>query len=735
MKKKLGILKRISSLLMTLVIVVSMITAMPLNTGAAQITKTEKSYDIAVVFDNSGSMYLDGSKAWCRAKYAMEIFASMMSYENGDKLTIFPMWGVTTDENSKGSGSYSAIKIGSKKDIDKISNLYTVEPLGTPFAPINEAHSYLKKSKADEKWLIVLTDGQFTEIERGGEYTEFDLQEELPKKASDKIKVQYLGFADAAPLQSDEANNFFAKKSSDSSLKDDLIGICNSIFQRSILPSDRLSGSELELDLSMRNLIVFVQGEDGKIISLTDENGKKIKPTLDSGQRKYSKISAGNIATPIQYDTTLAGQVVTFSNCPKGKYTLNYSSDTTPQIFYEPDVDMDVSIVNKDGKRVKKAEDFVADEYTISSKIIDRNTGEDVTNHELLGNNVKLNTYVKTSKDSSYKEYENGANINFEPDEDTKVYIEGKYLGKYKITSREDPNWKWLNLGIKIKLPKLTLELDAEQTWYTVKDHKEWKPIKAIVKNKGKPLTDDELKNTKLNIEVNDELKYRVEPILGESAFNIYVSQDESGKCIEPKTGKYKMYVTAIYENELGKSDPSNEEKVSFEIQTYPLIVRILLISGIILIILAILIAITIILHKIKVLPNDVISDNSVYKKAGKSAGVALARLNINSKGLFKQKGTISINTNKGNMGVSLSVESSHPLFRWPFQYQRPSKRKYKIVGISAAGMESVSIDGSKYTQSTFGDVSELGYDSSTIEYEKRVGGIKHSVRTDLVNK
>ena len=44
---------------------------------------------IAIVFDNSGSMYDSGDQAWCRATYAMEVFASMLNA--GDTLLIYPM--------------------------------------------------------------------------------------------------------------------------------------------------------------------------------------------------------------------------------------------------------------------------------------------------------------------------------------------------------------------------------------------------------------------------------------------------------------------------------------------------------------------------------------------------------------------------------------------------------------------------------------------------------------------
>ena len=162
---------------------------------AATVSKVSKTYEIAVVFDNSGSMYNDQS--WCRAKYAMEIFASMLDYGNGDVLKIFPMWEVTTDGTMPASGgSYSAIEIRNSADINKISNMYTVRPSNTPFAPVSEAFQVLQTSAAQEKWLIVLTDGKFNEEARG-QSAAIDLQSRLSQLASSAVKVQYLGIGSA----------------------------------------------------------------------------------------------------------------------------------------------------------------------------------------------------------------------------------------------------------------------------------------------------------------------------------------------------------------------------------------------------------------------------------------------------------------------------------------------------------------------------------------------------------
>ena len=737
--KKTKILTRISAWLLVMVMLMSTMLICPLTASAATVTKTEKSYDIAVVYDNSGSMYIDGGgMGWCRAKYAMEIFASMLNYDK-DKLSIFPMWEVTWDGSMPTTGgSFAPISIKNESEIDKISNLYTVNPGGTPFAPIDEAHSYLKKSSADEKWLIVLTDGAFNQDKREGGQQTFDvdfLEKKLSALASDDIKVQYLGFGKAAELNSSK-KNFYAKKSSDTSLKDDLIKICNDIFQRSEL-KDRLSGTSLNLDLSMKNLIVFAQGESAKITSLKDSSGKEIPITLNSGQRKYSEIKAkGYENAPV--DSTLAGQVVTFDACPKGQYTLSYSGadEDAIQIFYEPDVDIEVSLINSDNVDVSGSSELAAGEYTLISRIVDSHTGEDVTSHQLMGNNVTLKTFVKTSKDADYDEYANGSEITFEPDDETDIYIEGEYLGKYKIVSSDSPTLAWLK-GIKFEEPKPAFKLtfEAEQTWYTIKDHAEWKPVKVSLSIDGQSLTDEQMAKTKLNVTTDDGLLLRTELIPGESAYNIFISEDAQGKYIEPATGKYKLTASATYVDEDGKTQDSEKAEQKIEIQLYTKLVRTLFVLGIILIILIILAIITFILHKIKVFPNNIDTDNAVYRKGGQNAGTAASSLTVTMNTPFKKKGSINVRASRGTMGISLAVEAVHPLFRFPFKYQKPARRSYRITGVSASNMDYVSINGTKYTKQDYSEVNELAYDQTTVQFEKRVSGEKYFVKTDLVNK
>lgn len=555
---------------------------------AAVVTKTKKNYEIAVVFDNSGSMYYN--QAWCRAKYAMEIFASMLRYDDGDVLKIFPMWEVTTDGSKpEAGGSYAGIEIKSRADIDKISNLYTVHPSDTPFAPVTEAYAALQASKAKEKWLIVLTDGVFNQEERGTKAA-IDLGNRLKGLASSNIKVQYLGIGSATPLPSDEAHYFYSNNSTDVSLKEDLVRICNTIFQRSVLPEKYISGSTVTLDMSMKSLIVFAQGPDAMVTSLTADDGREIPVTLDSGQRKYSTISAGGaLFANAPVDTTLAGQVVTFGACPRGTYTLNYSGAERLQIFYEPDVDISISLTNSDGSTVDySGGTVIADSYTVNYGIVDAVTGEDVTQSELMGGDVSLKAKLKTSSGSE-TDLANGGAIELSPDEETEVYVEGTYLKDYKISSNDSNTIP----KFKVVMPSehqldMTLSAGQEKSWFNTREHEKWKPFRIDLLLDSAPLSDEQLAATELGLEFSKDIPYTVNMLPGESAYEVYIGRDEAGNYVAPENGKYRIKANALMNDKYGRPMTA-ADKDSFEVRPYSAIwpwLRFLIILAIIILIL-----------------------------------------------------------------------------------------------------------------------------------------------------
>lgn len=209
---------------------------------------------IYVVFDNSGSMYGDGNKAWSQATYAMEVFAAMMNYESGDVMKVFPMHDITTDGNT-GSATKSSMEIRGKDDIAQIHNMYTPKPGGTPYTQVNNAAGELTKllnaGSVDEGWLVVLTDGDFdNDIPASG------LKADLEGKAAanENLYVQYLAIGmDVKNIPEGNADKgLYAQKAGNTSeVVNELAEISNRIFKRNEYAGYSSEDSGLEFDIPL----------------------------------------------------------------------------------------------------------------------------------------------------------------------------------------------------------------------------------------------------------------------------------------------------------------------------------------------------------------------------------------------------------------------------------------------------------------------------------------------------
>lgn len=566
-------LRRTCVFLCGLLMLLSTICFIPSPMKAKQYSN-EKVYDIAVVFDNSGSMYRN-TQRWCRAKYAMEIFASMLNYDRGDRLYIFPMWKVTTDGTSKSGGSYQPIEISNKNDIDKISNLYTPKPGNTPFTPADEAVEFLtKNNRGSEEWIVVLSDGEFNlEVRKedaDDTFSEEKLKNKLLDCTKDDIHVQYLGFGEATKLESIPSKNFYALHSKEDSLKEDLVSVCNQIFERDELKG-KLKGKKLTLDLSMKNLIVFAQGNGAKITGLKDENNESINIIMDSGQRKYSKISAGEEYTAVaRVDDTLYGQVVTFDSCKKGTYTLEYENADKIQIFYNPDVDLKYSLKNGDGKDVDFSKGEISSgQYEFNCDIVDAKTNEIVTDNELLGDNVDIKATM-TYANGEQISINNGDMIEFRPDDKANFHMIATYLDDYRIEKNENGNGK----GLKIKDTwesrfKITAEPLQKNGYYWTVRKNDWEPIKVSMTLNGKPLSEEEMKNTKLDFSFSKDIPYYAQRVKGESAYYVYIGKDKDQNNVDVDCGNYEFKATASVVNENDET-LSKSAKCEFEVKWYP---------------------------------------------------------------------------------------------------------------------------------------------------------------------
>ncbi len=527
------------------------------------ISKEVTSHDIAIVFDNSGSMY-DNTDRWSQALYAIGVFASMLDYESGDKLGIYPMGEISIGKNGKSISDRLEITENNIGDISKIYCKHTSE---TILKPAYRAMEYLKKSKIKEKWLIVLTDGEFyfdkNTNEKKSKKDANWLNKKMISLTDNDIKVQYLGFAEASVLKSNASNNFYASNvNSADALTSELVNVCNKIFQRHKV--ENVSNGAFNIDVSMNSIIAFVQGKGAGIASLNNSDGKAIDSTLST------KINAGTEGTGSNYSAKIAdvsGQVVTFSACESGKYKLNYTGSDI-LIFYEPNVKIQTYITNKNGDKVDTSKSIIPGEYKINYGLVDGVNGKDVSNSKLLSP-VKLSAEV--TNNGNNKTVSSGETIKLEPDSETHVNVSGTFLGEYEINNDGDENTGTIN----VELPKeksLDVSMSTEQfdNWYKLSDKDNWKPIRIDIKYNGNKLSDEQMKALKLSLtpKFSEELSYTYELIKGESAFQVRLGVDKNNNFVEPECGKYNLEASAIYIDEFNREIP-NSDSIQFDIEWY----------------------------------------------------------------------------------------------------------------------------------------------------------------------
>ena len=396
--------KRLLALLAALILIISAVPVFA--TGSNAVTKKETTRAIAIVYDNSGSMFASNTpQAWCQATYAVEVFAAMMN--KGDKLLIYPMNPVRTD-----GGKYSTnpIELTGGGDLSKIRNIESERDADTPVETIDYAYQGLQKASADEKWLIILTDGK-TFYENGAEKNEQDTKTMLEGRIAEcvkKVNVLYLGIGTGIKKPEVSSERYYADVASDGSqITYKLSEMCNKIFGRDELDKSHFSGKSVNFDVSMSKLIVFIQGEGIGGVTLKDSSGKEVGKKESSFTTRYNDKGNAELSN-WKTDKTLQGELVTYSDCSGGGYTLSYKGNaTSAEIYYEPDVDL-VAKLCRNGEagssEIKGTDTLYPGNYTVSLEMVDFVTGQAVTGSDLLkGPSFRIECTVNGNKIKSDK--------------------------------------------------------------------------------------------------------------------------------------------------------------------------------------------------------------------------------------------------------------------------------------------------------------------------------------------
>ena len=404
--KNKSILLKLISLLMAMTIIMSFSFIFVIEPSAATNSPTRV---INIVYDDSGSMIEtnEGVKVdtWCQAKYAMEVFAAMLG-EN-DTMNVYVMSDYVPKNSTAGPKVILDGKDGSKANVTKIHEMIT-EATDTPFDSVRKAYSDLTKVKADEKWLVVLTDGVF---QRVGGTAEMDA---FFAKKQDAIKVMFLSMGpNADEITENTAKNIFTE---DAASSDQILGkitrICTRIFNSHRLDVNA-SSKTFSFDVPMGELVVFAQGANVSINGIKNSEGKLFKSSKTPVSVKFSEEAATNFKD-VLVARNLVGSIATFNeDFTAGNYTVDVTGAETIEIYYKPNVEIAAYLIDSQGNEVTDLTDLEAGDYTINFGFVKGGTKEKVEQSELLGDVSYIAEVTNNGKKHS-QNYSSGSKITLE---------------------------------------------------------------------------------------------------------------------------------------------------------------------------------------------------------------------------------------------------------------------------------------------------------------------------------
>lgn len=491
--------KRAGIILMALLVLVH-ICAGP--TVACAASKPEKTRAIAIVFDNSGTMYLgdaDSRKTWCRATYATQVLATMMN--PSDIMQIYPMNPIQIGNAKYVDESLVYTKerplVVTRENASIIQEIFTPKAADTHIEAISLAREGLLKTDADEKWLILLTDG--TVFYRNGR--ELSKDESVKQVTAEfnasvqQVNAMYLGIGKEAKsgFEVNGPYRFIERKVVNSAeVLSNLTELGNLIFGRDILPD---SSRNITFDIAMKKLIVFVQGE-----AIGNVQVSGLTP-VSTSQLQYSTYGARNYANKMKVDTTLQGTMLTYENLEAGTYELSFSGEASDiAVYYEPDADLDFIFTAADGSSVDISA-LYADEYKVGFGMKDARSGQ-LTSSKLLGNPHYEGSYFINGKE--YKISHDGCSgeipVTLNVSDTFEAILTVTYLGGYTIT-KNTTDFGWPTGGIRVVIRPagdLRLEISGGDEEYPLPTLEEGTPYTAKVFYRDVQLTGSELEKVDL---------------------------------------------------------------------------------------------------------------------------------------------------------------------------------------------------------------------------------------------
>lgn len=505
-------------LTMCMVMVALVVTTSVTWAFAEQQVRTP-SHAIAIAYDNSGSMYFAQTEPyppidrWSNAKYSLEVLAAMLN--ETDELKVFTM-------------DQSDVKVtieGSRSMEERVSAIHSVDLGSTDYTsvdPSRNALSYLQASNADEKHLIIMTDGEFG-WDRGEGVTKEEGLTRITSVAeaahSSGITTTYIAIGDdALAIEEQPDKDIYSKRTNSETIPDTMIEVANQVFGRANLPNEYWNAKtgDMTFDIPMSKIVVLAQGDGVKLGSLSNDAG-----SVPVEKASVSCSAIGDAEKSSIINEHLHGQVGIYDKpMQAGSYHLDVSGAEAVAVYYMPYVDIATELANAEGGVMRltpgSSNSIVAGDFSTSVSLLDPFTGEPLTSKLLEGATYTLDITQNGQTQSVVP----GDAVHLEPGVAT-FRATADVAGGVRVVQQYD--------DVEIKAPLEGLDLNVSEVPRAVRYDRpntaESNPEGKVIatKTNGEPITAEEWAIMELTAQGTRGLSWTIEKTQDPGVFTVKV--------------------------------------------------------------------------------------------------------------------------------------------------------------------------------------------------------------------
>lgn len=523
---------------------------------------------INVVYDDSASTYYNSQNpnpdVWSNSLYAIEALSVFL--EKKDTMNIFQM---SSNEYKNKDPKWITIH-GSKERKQRLQELdkIKIDYCDTPYQTVINAQEHLLKdenNKADELWLVIITDGVFQDnVSTNNPDLVKNLKNRLEKIESknEKLNVVLLtvGNSVGQNLESNVYDYFHAKNSND--IVNEVAEIANLIFERRTVPLNMKNANSVTIDVPMKNLLVFAQGSVNNITSdvLKKTSGVAVDCNIDALDADYINnhgwkesdaysgkpfLSESSVEALQMQASKLSGYIAAFEakdsyQIDKGTYEFDMEGCRDFQVYYEPNLEVAYKIYDEAGNEVTNDNQLQKNhQYTYEIGFVNPDDPSKIIQSQLIDEDdlkakmtIVSKDQVISTKNNQFKLSDSG---------DIVLKVEGKYFDFYDI---EDVERKYEVVSKKLAI--------TQQPQLETFDSEKLNDSKLVfdVSLDDKPLTKQEWNKLKVNsFQSEPQLKYDVQKDDLNMQIIVNLNQIENHENVRKDT-KYAMQLVLELDDE-----------------------------------------------------------------------------------------------------------------------------------------------------------------------------------------